>query len=99
VNPVTALLADWHAAREALTALEAAEHPDIIDHHGRVWTWWKGDLYRHCGNAAPSHMIDWFGLPKDAVLSNPNYPKLCGICLNGRTQTAYRGLHTTEPMC
>ena len=69
--------------RAALVALERAEHPDVMDRFGRVWTWWKGDLYRHCGNAAPKHMIDGFGLPSQTALDNPNYD-LCGICLDGR---------------
>lgn len=46
VQGVSDLLVQWRAARAELAALEAAEHPDITDVHGRVWTWWKGDLYR-----------------------------------------------------
>lgn len=81
---VRGLVDAWLQARADVAAIERAEHPDITDRHGRVWTWVSGDLYRHCGNAAPEHMINWFGLPSQEVLDNPNYGDLCGICLNGR---------------
>ncbi|MEU8840283.1 hypothetical protein AB0D97_14280 [Streptomyces roseus] len=78
------LVSTWRAARAELAALERAEHPNITDHLGRVWTWFgRGDTYRHCGNAAPSYMINNFGLPTQAALDNPNYD-LCDICLDGR---------------
>ena len=84
---VGGLIADWQAARAALAAVERAEHPDITDGHGRVWTWFgRGDTYRHCGNAAPADMINQFGLPSQRVLDNPNYGELCDICLNGRVR-------------
>jgi hypothetical protein len=78
------LIGEWQTARATLAELERAEHLDITDRHGRVWTWWKGDIYRHCGNAAPADMINQFGLPSQRVLDNPNYGELCGIRLDGR---------------
>lgn len=83
------LLADWQAARFELAEIERAEHPDITDRFGRVWTWKSKDLYRHCGTACPAYMIDGFGLPTQRALDNPNYD-LCGICLDGRTRNARR---------
>lgn len=44
-NPVPGLIAEWQRLRAEIRALEKAEHPDITDVDGRVWTWWKGDLY------------------------------------------------------
>lgn len=87
-TPVTRLLTEWQDARAQLAELERAEHPDITDRHGRVWTWrGSGDLYRHCGNAAPADMIDQFGLPSQRSLDNPNYDP-CDICLDGRERNA-----------
>ncbi len=84
MQEVTKLITEWQAARAALAAIERTEHPDITDQHGRVWTWrGRGDLYRHCGTAAPIDMISQFGLPTQAALDNPNYD-LCEICINGR---------------
>jgi hypothetical protein len=85
VEAVSKLIADWQGARAALGEIERAEHPDITDRHGRVWTWVSKTLYRHCGNAAPSYMIDNFGLPSQRSLDNPNSDP-CDICLNGRTR-------------
>lgn len=82
-SPVVGLVAKWQSARAELAELERAEHPNVTDRFGRVWSWWKGDLYRHCGNAAPKHMIGDFGLPTQAALDNPNY-ELCDTCLDGR---------------
>lgn len=82
-NPIGNLLGQWQNARAELHELERAGHPDVTDRLGRVWTWWKGDLYRHCGNAAPKDMIGDFGLPTQAALDNPNY-ELCDTCLDGR---------------
>lgn len=79
------LIASWQSARAALAEIERAEHPDIVDRHGRTWTWVSKDLYRHCGNAAPKDMINDFGLPRQSALDNPNYD-LCDICLNGRAR-------------
>lgn len=82
-NPVAGLVGRWLTTRAELHAFERAERPDVTDLFGRVWTWWKGDLYRHCHNAAPKHMIETFGLPTQALLDNPAY-ELCAICLDGR---------------
>lgn len=86
MTTITELIVNWQDARARLLELERAEHPDIVDRHGRMWTWrGRGDLYRHCGNAAPAHMINDFGLPTQAALDNPNYD-LCVICINGRVR-------------
>ncbi|MFJ4828478.1 hypothetical protein ACIP79_00845 [Streptomyces sp. NPDC088747] len=77
------LIIEWQTTRTVVAEVERAEHPDIVDRHGRTWTWVSKDLYRHCGNAAPVWMINDFGLPTQAALDNPNYD-LCEICLNGR---------------
>ncbi|MFE5290186.1 hypothetical protein ACFRAQ_34905 [Nocardia sp. NPDC056611] len=81
-NVVASMIADWRAARAELAALERAEHADITDRFGRVWTWWKGDLYRHDkGLAVPQKFLTegWVGLPKRELKDNPNY-ELCEIC-------------------
>ncbi|MFG3509637.1 hypothetical protein ACGF5F_29515 [Streptomyces sp. NPDC047821] len=93
---VSKLIAEWQAVRAALAKIEHAEHPDIIDRHGRVWTWrGRGDLYRHCGNAAPADMINNFGLPPQRALDNPNYD-LCDTCLDGRTRNVRKCLPEWE---
>lgn len=76
------LIAEWQSERAGWAELQGAEHPDIIDHHGRVWTWWKGDLYRHCKLAWPRTFVEdgRHGLPGPTALNNPNYAGLCGIC-------------------
>jgi hypothetical protein len=51
--PLEALVPVWLRLREELARLEAAEHPDLVDGRGRVWTWWKGDLYRNGHSAYP----------------------------------------------
>lgn len=46
---------------EAWTADDAGRpdgHPDVTDAEGRVWSWWKGDLYRHGDMAWPRHHIE-----------------------------------------
>ncbi|OSC76475.1 hypothetical protein B5180_01590 [Streptomyces sp. BF-3] len=86
MQAVSELITQWQESRAALAELERAERRDITDRFGRVWTWrGRGDLYRHCGNAAPAHMIAQFGRPTQAALDNPNYD-LCDICLDGRTR-------------
>ena len=86
----TDLMAQWQKARAQLAEIERREHPDIIDGHGRAWTWiGRGDVYRHDGAAFSE---DWIreegriGLPSQRVLDNPNYGHLCDTCLNGRTR-------------
>lgn len=79
--PPSRLIAEWQGARAAVAELERAAHPDIVDHHGRAWAWWKGDLYRHCGMAWPRAMVEdaTHGLPSEAARTNPNY-SFCGTC-------------------
>lgn len=62
VHPKSALggIAKILADLEALNAeVEATliTPPDITDNEGRVWAWWKGDLYRHEGKAWPKAFI------------------------------------------
>lgn len=82
------LIGEWQAARAALAEMERAEHPDITDRHGRVWTWKpdRGDVYVHDGLAWPRRFVEdgRIGLPSQAVLDNPNYGHLCTTCLDGR---------------
>lgn len=82
-NPTAGLVSQWQDARATLAAIERAEHPDVTDRFGRVWTWRGKDLYAHCGIAAPKDMIDDFVLPSQTALDNPNYDP-CDICLDGR---------------
>jgi hypothetical protein len=79
-GPLGFLIDEWRAARSELAEIERAEHPDIIDHHGRIWTWISGDLYRHCQLAWPERFIRApHGLPSPRLADNPNY-RLCEIC-------------------
>ncbi|MGW2213238.1 hypothetical protein [Streptomyces sp. NPDC001781] len=82
------MIGEWTAARAALTELERAEHPDITDRYGRVWTWKPGggDVYRHDSMAFPRTLVESgaIGLPSQSVLDNPNYGELCAVCLDGR---------------
>ncbi|AKZ59221.1 hypothetical protein SAM23877_6176 [Streptomyces ambofaciens ATCC 23877] len=88
IETVSKLVGKWVAARAELAEIERAEHPDIVDRHGRTWTWFgRGDLYRHCGNAAPASMIDQFGRRPQVILDNPNYD-LCDVCIDGRVRNA-----------
>jgi hypothetical protein len=82
IAAVAGLLGEWRAARHAFAEMERAEHPDIIDQHGRVWTWRGGDLYAHDDTLAfPKALIDGgLGLPSAALADNPNYSRLCAIC-------------------
>jgi hypothetical protein len=85
VGLMTPLLRDWQVLRELQDAQARAEHPELVDHHGRVWTWVKGDLYLHCGMAWPRRFVldGRHELPSDSVVANPNY-ELCSICRAGR---------------
>lgn len=78
---MTKLITEWLELQEALREIERTSRPDIVDHYGRTWTWWQGELYRHCGMAWPkSSVLDTRnGLPCPTVRSNPNYG-LCDIC-------------------
>lgn len=84
------IVAQWREARAELRVLEEAEHPDITDRFGRVWTWWKGDLYRHCGCAIPERWVAEWGRPMLALLDNPNY-HLCEICMRLAHERAAEG--------
>jgi hypothetical protein len=78
---VARLIAEWQELREHLATVERAEHPDLVDHHGRTWAWVSGDLYRHCGMAWPAAVVTdgQHSLPTASVRTNPNY-QLCAIC-------------------
>lgn len=52
------LVSRWLDARRELAEAERAEHPNVTDTSGRVWTWKAGDLYRHEGKAWPLAFID-----------------------------------------
>ncbi|WP_406161073.1 hypothetical protein [Streptomyces canus] len=102
MEAVAALIANWQGARAELAEMERAEHPDVVDRFGRVWTWkGRSDTYRHCGTACPVDMIDDFGLPTQRALDNPNY-ELCDTCVSGRTRNVpdckpeWRCSHTTH---
>lgn len=80
----TNLVAEWNAARALLRAYEELEHPNLTDHHGRVWVWVSGDLYKHDDTLCwPRVFIEdtALGLPSEYAIRNPNYSKLCDICL------------------
>ncbi|MFB8401126.1 hypothetical protein [Streptomyces sp. NPDC055912] len=81
-NPVVDLIDEWQRLRSEIAEMERADHPDITDRHGRVWTWWKGTLYRHCSLAFPQSFVEdeRLGLPNPKLRDNPNYT-LCQICL------------------
>jgi hypothetical protein len=80
-NAVGALIDEWLAGREALREIERAEHPDITDTLGRVWVWWKGDLYTHDGMAWPQEFVAKSNVsrPSQHALDNPNY-QWCASC-------------------
>lgn len=72
--------------------MSIGEPTELVDQYGRTWQL-KADggyspIYVHDGMAVPGSFVTdgKMGLPTDAVLSNPNYPPLCDICLNGRKQ-------------
>lgn len=76
------LIAQWQHGREALRVIAEAEHPPIVDPHGRTWTWVAGNLYRHDDAlCVPEHYIATAGIPGQALVdSNANYSNLCDIC-------------------
>lgn len=95
---VAATVAEWQRLRAQIAEIERAEHPDITDSYGRVWTWFAGEqrlkysdeLYVHCGMVASTDpdsgvYLHRHGLPTQAALDNQNY-ELCEICLDGRTR-------------
>lgn len=80
-NMVSELVDEWTALRVEAQAFERAEHPDVTDVLGRVWTWKSGDIYTHDGMAWPLAFITSPTLqgPSAAALDNPNY-RWCLIC-------------------
>lgn len=86
----TAMVAQWQELRNQVRESEKSEHPDITDHHGRVWVWRDGDLYVHDECLAwPRDLIldGSHGLPGPSVSDNPNYTRLCSTCRQGPTIT------------
>jgi hypothetical protein len=75
------LIDEWRVARAALRETSKADHPDLTDVFGRVWTWVAGDLYRHDSMAWTSEMVKSPNLrgPSQDALTNPNYT-WCGRC-------------------
>jgi hypothetical protein len=82
VRVVRGMLAEWHALRAELRAIEETEHPAFTDRFGRVWTWVSGDLWHHDDTLAlPRDMIDKLTqLPPETLRDNPNYWRLCETC-------------------
>jgi hypothetical protein len=87
---VRAMLAEWQDLRAELHAIEAAEHPAVTDKFGRVWAWWKGDLYHHDDTLAltPDMIERLTGLPPERLRGNPNYWRLCELCRSRWADTA-----------
>jgi hypothetical protein len=81
-GPASLLVREWQTARAALAEVERAEHPDVVDRFGRVWSWVSGDLYRHDCLAWTLDMVHdrHCGLPPAKLADNPNYTSLCSIC-------------------
>ena len=90
VLAVRGMLAEWQALRAELRAIEEAEHPAFTDQFGRVWTWWKGDLWHHDDTLAmPRDMVEALGgLPPERLRDNPNYWRLCEICRSRWSDTS-----------
>jgi hypothetical protein len=84
------MLAEWVALRREIAALERAEHPDIVDRHGRSWAWGgRGDLYSHDRTLAVP--VDWItesNLPPETLADNWNYWRLCAVCTSGWSAAA-----------
>ena len=49
---------------------------DMVDRLGRIWVWWKGSLYRHCGMAWTESMI----LRGEFTLPRVRYDGMCEVC-------------------
>lgn len=77
-------LSDWRAVRAELADIERAEHPDITDRFGRVWTWSPGhyDIYVHdcLAWSRTRIMHPDVSLPPATLADNPNYSSLCELC-------------------
>jgi hypothetical protein len=85
-----AFIESWRHARAELAAIERAEHPDVTDRFGRVWTW-ETEIsgtgrprgrYVHDGtfSADDADAVARWGLPPERLASNPNYAGLCETC-------------------
>jgi hypothetical protein len=86
IRAVSGAVDAWQAARAALAEIERAEHPDITDRLGRVWTWMQGEVYTHCGMAYPGGWVAAMSKPANRyMLDNPNYD-LCDLCLAGQAR-------------
>lgn len=81
-------------ARRELRDAEVAEHPNLTDALGRVWTWKSNDLYVHDSMAWTSASIlhPNIGWPTQVALANPNY-QWCATCRAGAT-SAHRDERT-----
>ena len=91
VMAVRGMLAEWQALRAELRAIEEAGHPAFADKFGRVWTWWKGDLWHHDDTLAmPRDMVERLAgqLPPEKLRGNPNYWKLCETCRSQWSDTS-----------
>lgn len=79
---IRSMIAEWQNLRAQICKLEQAEHPDIVDRHGRAWTRRAGTLYTHDDTLSlPADMIHDSGLPPAGLADrNPNYTRLCNIC-------------------
>jgi hypothetical protein len=94
---------EWQALRTVIAEMEVAEHPDITDSLGRVWTWIPGGardrdgndtstLCGHDGMAWPREHVEQPGIgwPRADVLGNPNY-RWCELCRAGATAAGESG--------
>lgn len=99
-GPMASLIEEWKATREAIAAIERAEHPDITDALGRTWVWMSGgardrdgndssSIYTHDGIAWPRELIERssIGWPTLAAIDNPNY-RWCDACRQGAARQA-----------
>jgi hypothetical protein len=53
---VERLLTDMEALADEVLFTWTEPEP-ITDRHGRVWVWWKGDLYRHEHSVLPLALL------------------------------------------
>lgn len=55
-TPVERILAELDALNREVEASLTTPEP-VTDSRGRVWEWWKGNLYRHGNSAVPLEML------------------------------------------
>lgn len=91
VDVANRLVRDWAVTRMALAEIERMAHPDVIDQHGRVWSW-KCEIsgtgrargrYVHdgCMSQPDADSVQRAGFPRyDLLGTNPNYAGLCEVC-------------------